>query len=140
MSPKTFTIFCSIISFALSLLASQIMSIVQNNRKLKEEKYNNFYKKFYILWNKIHKGQAFDFYDLKHSEREKIVNFLIDNYNYLPKEIEMYTYELKTNRLDNFNNNDIESINTCNKCYKKIIEFMIDKEQKSRKKFTNTKL
>lgn len=139
MNDKAFTICCSFITFTLSLLSSYIMVKINHGRKLKEEKYNDFYKKFYILWDKIHQGRAFDFFDLEFSDRERIIDFLLENYNYAPQELQELIYELKTNRLDNYDSNNKDNIEKCNYCYRKILEYMVNKEEKHRKKFVNIK-
>jgi hypothetical protein len=106
---------------------------------MKEKKYNEFYKEFYILWNKIHQGRAFNFINLSLTDREKIIDFLLENYNYASVELQKMIYELKTNRLNNFDSNNKINIEICNQCYNNIIEYMVEKEQKYRKKYNNLK-
>ena len=89
---QLFTLVCCIITFVLSLLSSIILDKMNSSKKKKYEKYNYFYKEFYKLWNKIHKGRAFDFTDLKLSNRKLIIDFFIENYNYISKELQEYIY------------------------------------------------
>ncbi len=137
MTDRQFTILCSLITFILSLISSWIIKIYDNNKLRKEKKYNEFYRNFYIIWNKIHQGRALDFTVLKKEDREKIVNFLLEHYNYVPNNLQHLIYELKTNRLDNFNNDNKDNKQRCNECYSKIIGYMIKREQKYRKKYNN---
>lgn len=137
MTDRQFTILCSLITFILSILSSWIIKIYDNNKSNKERKYNEFYREFYIVWNKIHQGRAYDFSDLETAEREKIVDFLLEHYYYAPKILQNLIYELKTNRLDNFDNNNKDNKQRCNECYRKIIDYMIEREKKYRKKYNN---
>ena len=137
MTDRQFTILCSFITFILSLISSWIIKKYDNNKTKKQRKYNGFYRNFYILWNKIHQGRAFDFTDLKKEDREKIVDFLLEHYNYASNNLQQLIYELKTNRLDNFDNNNKDNKQRCNECYRKIIDYMIKREQKYRKKYNN---
>lgn len=137
MNDRQFTILCSLITFLLSLLSSWLIKIYDNNKSKKKQKYNEFYREFYIIWNKIHQGRAYDFTDLKKVDREKAVDFLLEHYYYASKKLQNLIYELKTNRLDNFCNNNSENKRICNQCYREIINYMIDKEQKYRKKYNN---
>ena len=59
---------------------------------------------------------------------------VIDNAS---KKLQILIYELKTARLDNFGNNNSENKRICNQCYREIIGYMTDKEQKYRKKYNN---
>lgn len=136
MDDKIFSLLCALVSFLLSLISSVIIRKLDYNKRLKEEKYKFFYKQFYVLWNNIHQGRAYDFSDLKKYDRENIVDFLLENYNYAPEGIQDLIYSLKTNRLDDFDNNDKQNIERCNDCYNKIIEYMINKETKHRKKYS----
>ena len=137
MTDKCFAILCSFIGFILSILASLIIEKCNNYKLKKERKYSEFYRDFYIFWNKIHQGRAYDFVDLKMRDREKIVSFLLEHYYYAPSELQTLIYELKTNRLDNFNNNDENSKKVCNESYRKIIDYMVERENKYRKKYNN---
>ena len=137
MNDRQFTILCSFITFVLSLLSSWLIKIHDNNKLKKERKYNEFYREFYIVWNKIHQGRALEFSNLKKVDRERIVNFLLEHYYYAPKKLQNLIYELKTNRLDNFDNNDERNKKRFNECYREIIDYMIEREQKHRKKYNN---
>lgn len=137
MTDRQFTILCSLITFILSLLSSWLIKIYDNNKSKKERKYNEFYREFYVIWNKIHQGRAFEFSDLKKVDRERIVDFLLEHYYYAPKNLQNLIYELKTNRLDNFGNNNKDNKQRCNECYREIIDYMIEREQKHRKKYNN---
>lgn len=137
MNDRQFTILCSLITFLLSLLSSWLIKIYDNNKSKKRQKYNEFYREFYIIWNKIHQGRAYDFTDLKKVDREKVVDFFLEHYYYASKKLQNLIYELKTNRLDNFCNNNSENKQICNQCYREIINYVIDKEQKYRKKYNN---
>lgn len=65
MTDRKFTILCSLVTFFLSLISSWLIKIYDNSKKKKETKYNEFYRNFYIIWNKIHQGKALNFIDLK---------------------------------------------------------------------------
>lgn len=137
MNDRQFTIFCSLITFFLSLLSSWLIKIYDNSNSKKKQKYNEFYRGFFILWNKIHQGRAYDFSDLKRVDRERIIDFLLEHYYYASNKLQKLIYELKTNRLDNFDNNNRENKRICDQCYIEIIKYMIKKEQKYRKKYNN---
>lgn len=81
--------------------------------------------------------KAYDFTDLKKADRESVVDFLLEHYYYASKKLQILIYELKTARLDNFGNNNSENKRICNQCYREIIGYMTDKEQKYRKKYNN---
>ena len=137
MNDRQFTILCSLITFILSLLSSLLIKIYDNSKAKKKQKYNEFYKEFYIIWNKIHQGRAYDFTDLKKADRKRVVDFLLEYYYYASKKLQILIYELKTNRLDNFDNNNSKNKQICNQFYREIIGYMIDKDQKYRKKYNN---
>ena len=137
MNDRQFTILCSLITFILSLFSSLLIKAYDNSKAKKKQKYNEFYREFYIIWNKIHQGRAYDFTDLKKADRESVVDFLLDHYYYASKKLQILIYELKTARLDNFGNNNSENKRICNQCYREIIGYMTDKEQKYRKKYNN---
>lgn len=137
MNDRQFTILCSLITFILSLFSSLLIKAYDNSKAKKKQKYNEFYREFYIIWNKIHQGRAYDFTDLKKADRESIVDFLLEHYYYASKKLQILIYELKTARLDNFGNNNSENKRICNQCYREIIGYMTDKEQKYRKKYNN---
>lgn len=132
MNERTFTIICCVITFFLSLLSSWLIKKYEYNKVRKENKYKEFYKKFYILWDSIHKGKALEFSDLKSNDRNKIVDFFMNNYNYISEELEEMIYELKTRNSTKIDKDDIK---ICNKCYNLITDFMITKELKYRKKY-----
>ena len=133
MNDRQFTILCSLITFILSLFSSLLIKAYDNSKAKKKQKYNEFYREFYIIWNKIHQGRAYDFTDLKKADRESVVDFLLEHYYYASKKLQILIYELKTARLDNFGNNNSENKRICNQCYREIIGYMTDKEQKYRK-------
>lgn len=81
MNDRQFTILCSLITFILSLLSSLLIKIYDNSKAKKKQKYNEFY----IIWNKIHQGRAYDFTDLKKADRERVVDFLLEYYYYASK-------------------------------------------------------
>ena len=137
MNDRQFTILCSLSTFILSLFSSLLIKAYDNSKAKKKQKYNEFYREFYIIWNKIHQGRAYDFTDLKKADRESIVDFLLEHYYYASKKLQILIYELKTARLDNFGNNNSENKRICNQCYREIIGYMTDKEQKYRKKYNN---
>ncbi|HIS90660.1 MAG TPA: hypothetical protein IAC20_03245 [Candidatus Faecisoma merdavium] len=137
MNDRQFTILCSLITFILSLFSSLLIKAYDNSKAKKKQKYNEFYREFYIIWNKIHQGRAYDFTDLKKADRESVVDFLLEHYYYASKKLQILIYELKTARLDNFGNNNSENKRICNQCYREIIGYMTDKEQKYRKKYNN---
>ena len=137
MNDRQFTILCSLITFILSLFSSLLIKAYDNSKAKKKQKYNEFYREFYIIWNKIHQGRAYDFTDLKKADRESVVDFLFEHYYYASKKLQILIYELKTARLDNFGNNNSENKRICNQCYREIIGYMTDKEQKYRKKYNN---
>ena len=137
MNDRQFTILCSLITFILSLFSSLLIKSYDNSKAKKKQKYNEFYREFYIIWNKIHQGRAYDFTDLKKADRESVVDFLLEHYYYASKKLQILIYELKTARLDNFGNNNSENKRICNQCYREIIGYMTDKEQKYRKKYNN---
>ena len=137
MNDRQFTILCSLITFILSLFSSLLIKAYDNSKAKKKQKYNEFYREFYIIWNKIHQGRAYDFTDLKKADRESVVDFLLEHYYYASKKLQILIYELKTARLDNFGNNNSENKRICNQCYREIIGYMTDKEQKYRKKHNN---
>ena len=88
MNDRQFTILCSLITFLLSLLSSWLIKIYDNNKSKKKQKYNEFYREFYIIWNKIHQGRAYDFTDLKKVDREKVVDFLLEHYYCASKKLQ----------------------------------------------------
>ena len=137
MNDRQFTILCSLITFILSLFSSLLIKAYDNSKAKKKQKYNEFYREFYIIWNKIHQGRAYDFTDLKKADRESVVDFLLEHYYYASKKLQILIYELKTARLDNNSNNNSENKRICNQCYREIIGYMTDKEQKYRKKYNN---
>ena len=137
MNDRQFTILCSLITFILSLFSSLLIKAYDNSKAKKKQKYNEFYREFYIIWNKIHQGRAYDFTALKKSNKKSVVDFLLEHYYYASKKLQILIYELKTARLDNFGNNNSENKRICNQCYREIIGYMTDKEQKYRKKYNN---
>lgn len=135
MTEKCFTIICSVISFLLSLLASAISYKIKHTATVKREKYFNFYYPFCILRDGIHQAQAFDFSDLPHDDREKIMSFLIEHGPYADAELSEQIYTLKCSRLDNFNDMDVHSVEAANRAYNIISDIMADKEKSLRKKY-----
>lgn len=139
MEERVFSILCAFISFIFSVTASIIIEKYIFRKNLKSEKYKEFYKQFSVIWDKIHQGRALDFYDLEESDRETIVYFLLENSYYAPDRLYEYIYQLKTSRLNNFDNLNDYNIEMCNDAYRKICIFMLNKEEKYRKKYTNIK-
>lgn len=136
---QIYTLVCCIITFILSLLSSIILDKIASSKKKKYEKYNYFYKEFYKLWGKIHKGRAFAFTDLKLSDKKLIIDFFIENYNYVSKELQELIYVLKTTSLNDPNFNNEENKEICNEYYNKIINYMITKENEYRSHYNNIK-
>ena len=124
-----------IISTFFSIIASIIVSRIELKRNLKKEKNMEYYIRFNSLWDKIHQGRAFDFSDLKYNQQEEIISFFIETDRYQSKEIKELIYELKTGRLNNFENNSISNIDTCNKAYRILTEKIITKYNKICKRF-----
>lgn len=87
MNDRQFTILCSLITFILSLFSSLLIKAYDNSKAKKKQKYNEFYREFYIIWNKIHQGRAYDFTDLKKADRESVVDFLLEHYYYASKKL-----------------------------------------------------
>lgn len=120
---------CCFITFMFSLCSSYILRKYETSKNKKEKKYYEFYKEFHVLFTKIHKGRALDFSDLSVEEQERIIVFLQENYNYASNFLQKLIYELVTS----YENNE----EGCNFCYRSIIEYMITKENKHRKKYNN---
>lgn len=137
MTDNQFTILCCLITFSLNLLHTWLIGEYNNSKTKKQQKYYEFYKNFYVIWNETHQGRAFEFTDLKKSDRQRIINFLLEHYYYASEELQMLIYELKTNQLNNFDNGNEENKKSCNECYRKIIDYMLEKEQKYRKKYNS---
>ena len=68
------------ITTIFSIIASCIVSIVttkiQLNKDKKKEKMENYYTGFHNIWNNIHRGRAYNFYDLGKEEQEKIITII----------------------------------------------------------------
>ncbi len=126
-----FTILCCFITF----LFSQLSNKINNKKESEKETFINFYNAFETLWDQIHQGRAFNYSDLSLKDQERIVYFFIENKRYATKEINDYIYVLKTCRLNNFNNNDPEFIKECDDAYNKLIDMMVNKFDKLKKKY-----
>ena len=135
MNDKVFTIVCTIFSFVLSMIGSYLLFRHQNAKTREEEAYNKFYYAFYTLWNSIHQARAFDYYDLKKEEQERISNFLNENELYADSDLRDEIYILKCCRLDNFDNNDEDNIKNANKAYREIVDIILKREEILRKKY-----
>lgn len=123
-----------ILSAIFSGIVSLIVSKVELKRKSKREVFEKFYNKFYVLRDTIHQGCAYDFSDLSYENQEKIVILLMETDCYQNKEISDLVYELKTSRLNNFNNLEKNNINRCNEIYNLLSEKIINKYCKYKKK------
>lgn len=123
-------IFTLILSSILSCIVSLIVSKIEINRNNKKEIFSNFYNRFYVLRDSIHQGRAFNFTDLTCKNQERIVKFLIETDYYQTEEISNMVYELKTNRLNNFDNLNKANINKCNDIYNLLSEKLMDKYYK----------
>ena len=122
------------ITTIFSIIASCIVSIVttkiQLNKDKKKEKMENYYTRFHNIWDNIHRGKSYNFYDLKKEEQEKIIVFLIETDKYQDKKVRNLVYELKTNYLNDFENKSEENIKICNEAYRKLVETIINKYDK----------
>ncbi len=118
----------------LTTLLEFIVSCIKNKSNEKKKKYN-VYREFYILWDSIMRGRAFDFTDLTNKDQNKILNFLISKETYFDSKINDLIYRLKTNYLDNYENNTKINKDECNKCYRELTDILVDKENKYRKKY-----
>lgn len=90
----------------------------------------NYYTGFHNIWNNIHRGRAYNFYDLGKEEQEKIIVFLIETDKYQDKKVRDLVYELKTNYLNDFENKSEKNIKVCNESYRKLVEIIINKYDK----------
>lgn len=112
-----FGIFTLIVSSILSGIVSLIVSKIEINRNNKKEIFERFYKKYYVLIDSIHQGCAYNFTDLSYEQQEKIISLLIETDCYQNQKMSDMVYELKTNRLNNFDNMNEFNINKCNELY-----------------------
>lgn len=135
MSDRVFTIICSIISFLLSFIGTIIISKMKQTKDIKRDRYFNFYYPFYVLWDNIHQGRAFNFYDLERNQQEEIVMFLIEHSPYANENLSNEIYVLKCSRHENFYNNNDGDIKSANEAYNKILDIMITTEAKERGKY-----
>lgn len=131
MNDKAFTIICTLLGF----LVSYLLYRHQTAKTREEEAYKNFYYAFYALWNSIHQGRAFDYYHLQKDEQERIVSFLNENELYADGDLRNAIYILKTCRLDDFNKGDKDHIKNANIAYRQIVDIIIKREEKLRKKY-----
>lgn len=122
-----FGIITMVLSAILSGIVSLIVSKIEIGRNNKKEVFKNFYNKFQVLRDTIHQGRAYNFTDLSYEEQEKIISLLIETSCYQKKELSDLVYELKTNRLDNFDNLAKYNIERCNEVYN-LISDVIDNE------------
>ena len=116
-----------VVSAILSGIVSLVVTKIEINRNNKKEVFEKFYNRFNVLRDKIHQGCAYDFSDLSYENQEKIISVLIETNCYQTNEIAELAYELKTGRLNNFNNMDKQNIQRCNDIYNLISE-KIDNE------------
>lgn len=135
MSERQFTILCTFIGFLFSLLGSFLIYKYQDKRNRRKDCYSNFYLSFCLLYNKIHQGRAFDFYDLTHEQQEKILDLLIENSRYADKALNDKIYILQCSRHNNFDNDDKSNIQSANQAYREIVEIISNKESKLRSKY-----
>lgn len=129
-----FGVFTLILSSILSGIVSLIVSKIEINRNNKKEIFERFYKKYYVLTDSIHQGCAYNFTDLSQEKQEEIVNLLIETDCYQNQKISDMVYELKTNRLNNFDNMNEFNINKCNELYILIDENITQRYSKFIKK------
>lgn len=122
-----FGIITMVVSAILSGIVSLVVTKIEINRNNKKEVFEKFYNRFNVLRDKIHQGCAYDFSDLSYENQEKIISVLIETNCYQTNEIAELAYELKTGRLNNFNNMDKQNIQRCNDIYNLISE-KIDNE------------
>ena len=97
---------------------------------IKKEIYDNYYAEFHTLWDSIHQGRAYNFSHLTYNQQESIVEFFIETDRYQTNEVRMLVYELKTNRLNNFDNQSNKNIKICDDAYNKLTEVIIDQYYK----------
>ena len=130
-------IYFGIATLILSAIFSGIVSLAVDKfkakRNNKKEIFEKFYNKFYVLRDTIHQGCAYNFSDLSYENQENIVKFLIETSCYQNQEISDLVYELKTNRLNNFNNMKKANIERCNEVYNLISDVIYNKYIKFRR-------
>lgn len=123
-----------IITTIFSIIASCIVSIIttkiQLNKNMKREKMDNYYAKFHSIWDDIHRGCAYNFSNLKKEDQERIINFFIETDKYQDKKVRNLVYELKTNHLNDFNNQSDRNIKDCDEAYNKLTEIIIEQYHK----------
>ena len=115
--------------------------IIKNNIKNikiseKTEVYLQDYKTF--LKNNTDKKYGLVFLDPPYKYKEvydEIVDFLFENELYADKELRDLIYELKCNQLNNFDDNDKTNILYANKAYNQIVDIILKREEKLRKKY-----
>ena len=119
----------SIISTIISLVGSFFVSLLTTHLKMrnmeKSEKEDNYYNKFHVLWDSIHRGRAYDFIDLSDEDQERIIDFFIETYRYQSNEERRLVYELKTSHLNKFDNGSKYMIDTANRAYRQLIELLV---------------
>ncbi len=131
MNDKVFTIICTLLGFLISYLLYRY----QTAKTREEEAYKKLYYAFYVLWDSIHQGRAFDYYHLQKDEQERIVSFFNENELYADGDLRNAIYVLKTCRLDDFNQNNNDNIKNANMAYREIVDIIIKREEKLRKKY-----
>lgn len=123
-----------IITTAFSIVSACIVARITTRMELsknaKREKLDNYYARFHNIWDKIHRGCAYDFSDLSEENREKIIEFFIETDRYQDKEIRDLVYELKTSSLNNFDGQSEENIKACNTSYNKLTDIIINQYDK----------
>ena len=118
------------ISTIFSIISSLILLKIEFSKNRKKEKFDEYYASFYTLWDTIHQGRAYDFSDLSCIQQEKIIEFFIKTNRYQDKEVRNLVYELKTSRLDNFDNCSLQNIDSCNKTYRELTTKIITEYDK----------
>lgn len=119
-----------LIAGIISVITSKIVVRYEFNKRKHEEKFKEFYNKFYVLRDLIHHGRAYNFTDLSQEEQDSIVKFFIETNCYQNKEISDLVYELETAKLNNFDNFNKSNIDKCNNVYDILSEKIIDKYMK----------
>lgn len=120
----------------LTALLEYIVNLKKEQSLEKRRKYD-VYREYYVLWDNIFRGRAFNFSNLSKKNQNKIINFLISKETYFDREINDLIYRLKTNYLDNFDHNSKNNIEECDKCFKKLNEILVDRGFKHRKNTIN---
>ena len=113
-----------VVSSILSIIVSVITTKQEYKTNFKKERFERFYKKFYVLRDEIHQGCAYDFVDLSSKDQERIIQLLIETDCYQDEELTGLVYELKTSRLNFFTDRDELYIKKCNDAYNQICKIV----------------